>query len=201
MRKKGKKPVTWANPNQHLFSFRFLIRDVELYTWPCNTTCFINSVHSNSNVCNIVLWNYFTNSLCPAFRSMYVFKLKLLFKKHFKYIRSLGLPGQCHCTLSRFCRARLYRAGKGRIHPFGAGSAHRHRCSPLSEPTCSSVLRAWCHFQTSPEFGPSLLTLLGHFSVEHSGLLEPIPHMYIRAKTKPHVHLKTVCNHSQKCQL
>lgn len=26
---------TWAKPSHDLFSFRFLIRDVELYTWPC----------------------------------------------------------------------------------------------------------------------------------------------------------------------
>lgn len=93
----------------------------------------------------------------------------------------MGLPGQCRCTLSQFCRARPYRADKGRIHQSGAGSAHPHRCSPLSEPTCSSVLLAWCHSQTSPESGPSLPTLLEHSFVERSGLLEPIPRVH---KTK-----------------
>lgn len=29
---------TWAYPNQDFFSFLFLMRDVELYIWPCKTT-------------------------------------------------------------------------------------------------------------------------------------------------------------------
>lgn len=27
--------LTWAKPSHDLFSFRFLMREVELYTWPC----------------------------------------------------------------------------------------------------------------------------------------------------------------------
>lgn len=40
---------TWAYPNQDFFSFLFLMRDVELYIWPCKVTkkpinsCIINN--------------------------------------------------------------------------------------------------------------------------------------------------------------
>lgn len=30
--------LTWAYPNQDFFSFLFLMRDVELYIWPCKVT-------------------------------------------------------------------------------------------------------------------------------------------------------------------
>lgn len=85
----------------------------------------------------------------------------------------MTLPSRCHCTLSPLCRGHLYRASTGRNHQFGEDSVHLHRCSPPSEPICSSVRLAWCRSQTSPGSGSFPPAPPARSSEARSGLLEP----------------------------